>query len=89
MYRSLSGFKAQYHYLTLLVISDFNEWKVLGYAPGLTIHGTRQFTESKAKEHALAVAQTYIHEEKREDLPLLPAIDWIPASHDDWLVWRT
>ena len=40
MFRSMSGFKAQYHYLTLLVISEFNEWRVLLYSPSTTIHGT-------------------------------------------------
>ena len=45
----MSGFKAQYHYLTLLVISKFNEWRVLLYGPSMTIHGTRQFSEGKAK----------------------------------------
>src|SRR5438067_2046347 len=34
MLRSMCGFKAQYDDLTLLVISEFNEWKVLLYAPG-------------------------------------------------------
>ena len=33
MFRSMSGFKAHYHYLTLLVISEFNEWRVLVYGP--------------------------------------------------------
>lgn len=50
MFRSMSGFKAQYHYLTLLAISEFNEWRVLLYGPSTTIHGTRQFSEAKAKE---------------------------------------
>ncbi len=89
MYRSLTGFKAQYHYLTLVVVSELNEWKVLEYGPGVTIHGTRQFSEAKAKEHALAVAQNYVHQERGEPLPVLAGVEWAPAAHDDWLVWRT
>ena len=45
--------------------------------------------EMVAKEHALAVARDYVHEQKHEELPVLPAVDWSPATHDDWLVWRT
>jgi hypothetical protein len=89
VYRSLSGYKAQYHYLTLVVVSELNEWKVLEYGPGVIIHGTRQFSEAKAKEHALVVARDYIHDQKHEELPVLPEVEWSPAGHDDWLVWRT
>ena len=88
MFRSISGFKAQYHHLTLLAVSEFDEWKVLIYGSGVTIHGARQFSEAKAKEHALAVARNYIHEEKHEDLPVLDAVEWSPATREDWLVWR-
>jgi hypothetical protein len=88
MFGSMSGFKAQYHYLTLLVISEFNEWLVLLYSPGTTIHGTHQFSEAKAKEHAMAVARSYIHDQKHEELPVLPELTWLPTSPDDWLVWR-
>ena len=49
MFRSMSGFKAQYHYLTLLVISEFNDWRVLLYGPSMTIHGSRQFSEAKPR----------------------------------------
>lgn len=86
MFRSKSGFKTQYHYLTLLVISEFNEWKVLLYGPGTTIHGTHQFAEAKAKEHALTIARDYIHEVKHEELPE-PEPAWVPAGGDDWLNW--
>jgi hypothetical protein len=33
-----------------------NEWRVLVYGPAATIHGIYQFSETKAKEHAMAVA---------------------------------
>jgi len=87
MFRSMSGFKAQYHYLTLLVISEFNEWRVLIYGPATTIHGTHQFSEAKAKEHAMAVARAYIHDQKHEELPVLPEMTWVPTGPEDWLVW--
>ena len=83
----MSGFKAQYHYLTLLVISEFNEWRVLLYGPSMTIHGTRQFSEAKAKEHAIVVARSYIHDQKHEELPVLAEVTWVPATADDWVIW--
>jgi hypothetical protein len=87
MFRSMSGFKAQYHYLTVLVVSEFNDWRVLLYGPRTTIHGTHQFTEAKAKEHAMAVARWYIHDQKHEELPVLAEMTWVPTAPDDWLVW--
>ena len=87
MFRAMSGFKAQYHYLTVYVVSEFNEWRVLIYGPATTIHGTRQFSEAKAKEHAMAVARSYIHDQKHDELPVLPAMTWVPTGPEDWLVW--
>ena len=87
MFRSMSGFKAHYHYLTLLVISEFNEWRVLVYGPTTTIHGAYQFSEAKAREHAMAVARSYIQDRKQEDLPPMTEMTWVPAAPDDWLVW--
>ncbi len=89
MFRPLTGFKAHYHYLTLLVASDFNEWKVLLEGPGVTIQGTRQFTEEKAKEHARAVAESFLIDEKHEPLPSLPQVDWAPLASGEWLNWRS
>ncbi|HTP33383.1 MAG TPA: hypothetical protein VMJ75_14495 [Candidatus Acidoferrales bacterium] len=88
MFRTMSGFKGQYHYLTLLVVQEFNEWRVLLYGPNTTIQGTHQFSETKAKEHALAVAQSYIRDQKHESLPDLADVTWEPTTPDDWLVWR-
>jgi len=87
MFRSKSGFKAQYYDLTMLVISEFNEWKVLIYGPGTTIHGTHQFSEAKAKDHALTIARSYTHEVKHEPVPVLAEAAWVPAGNDDWLNW--
>ena len=87
MFRSMSGVKAHYRDLTLLVISEFNEWKVIVQSPHSTIHGTRQFSEAKAKEHALAVAQAYLQDRRHEDLPDAAELTWEPAAADDVLVW--
>ncbi len=89
MFRPLSGFKAQYHYLTLLVASDFNEWKVLVRGPDTTILGARQFSENKAKEHAASIADSFIREERHEDLPPVAQVDWTPLQPGEWIGWRT
>lgn len=88
MFRSMSGSKAQYHYLTLFVISEFNEWRVLLQGPDTVIQGTRQFSEESARRHALDVARSYIHEQRHEDLPDPPPPEWAPVAGDTWLVWR-
>jgi hypothetical protein len=84
----MSGSKAQYHYLTLFVISEFNEWRVLLQGPDTVIQGTRQFTEESARRHAVDVARSYIQEQRREELPDVPPPEWAPCSADNWLVWR-
>ncbi len=89
MLRPLSGLKGQYHYLTLVVVSEFNEWRVLVHGPGVTIQGARQFSEAKAKEHALEVARYYVHERKGDALPSLAEVEWTEAGPEDWLIWRT
>ena len=88
MFRSILGFKAQYHYLTLVVVSEFDEWKTLIHGPSVSIHGTRQFGETKAKDHALTLARSFIHDQKHEDLPVLPDVQWDKSSPDDWIIWR-
>jgi hypothetical protein len=88
MFRSSTGFKAQYHYLTLLVASDFDEWRIVLTGPGLTIHGHRQFGEAKAKQHAVDIAEIYFRQEKHEDLPPMPQVDWAPLGAGEWLNWR-
>ncbi len=88
MFRPIRGFKAQYHYLTLLVGCDFDACNVVLLAPGVLIQGARQFTEDKAREHAQAVAKSYIHEEKHEDLPVIENLDWKPFEQGEWLSWR-
>jgi hypothetical protein len=87
MFRCMSGSKGQYHYLTLIVVSEFNEWRVVLRTPEGVVLGTRQFGEAKAKEHALTVAQKYVHEYKHEDLAVLPQVEWVPTGQDDCLVY--
>jgi hypothetical protein len=60
---------------------------VLVYGPETSIQGARQFSEAKAKEHAIAVASAYIHNRKKDDLPATAEFTWEPAGSDDWLVW--
>ena len=86
MLRSLNGFKAKYHYLDLVVVSEFDEWRVVVHAPNVVLQGQRQFREAKAKEHALALAKQLIHEMRNEDLPVLPEVEWQPTGQQDWLV---
>ena len=87
MYRTISGLKAQYQSLKLLIVHEFDEWKVLVYGPETAIHGMRQFTEAKAKEHALDLARGYLRDRKHVDAPD-GAPEWAPTTEDDWLVWK-
>ena len=87
MFRCMTGFKAQYQDLTLLAVSEFNEWKVLMYGPGVICHGTHQFSETKAKQHAIDLARHYVQERRHESLPEVADPEWSPTSYDDWLVW--
>lgn len=88
MFRPLNGFKAQYHYLTLIVAADFDEWRVLALGPGLTINGKRQFSESAAKTQARLAAATYIAEEKHEDLPAIEQPEWTPLVAGEYVDYR-
>jgi hypothetical protein len=87
MFRSLSGYKAEYHDLTLLVVSEFNEWKVLLHGSSTIIHGTRQFTEAKAKEHATAVARSFIHDHQPAATAAADEPAWHPVAPGECLVW--
>ncbi len=86
MFSSASGFKSQFNDLTFVVVSEFNEWKVLAYGQGVTIHGTRQFTEENAKDHARSLAENYAREHGQQEASV--ELQWQPTSREDWLVWR-
>ena len=88
MFRPLSGFKAQYHYFTLVVAADFDEWRVLAVGPGFTVVGQRQFSETRAKEHARQAAAAYIHDQKHEDLPDIDQPEWAPLVSGEWMDYR-
>jgi hypothetical protein len=87
MFRPLSGFKAQCDDVAILVAADFDEYRVLLQTPGGIVQGRRQFTEAKAKEHACAMAASYL-KEKCGDKPLPPDLDWSPLGSADWLSWN-
>jgi hypothetical protein len=86
LFRSFSGFKAQCGYLTLVVVAEFNEWKVLVHGPGVAIMGARQFDQAKAKAHAEAIAESYLREFRKQDVSAAGLV-WVPTDHDDWLVF--
>jgi hypothetical protein len=88
MFRQLRGFKAEYHYLKLVIAADFDEWRVLVMGPGFTLQGQRQFGEAKAKDHAILTAKTFIYEEKKENLPPVQEVAWTamtPGEYMDFL----
>ncbi len=89
MFRPLTGFKAQYHGLTLIVVSEFDEWRVCAYCPGTVIQGQRQFSAAKAKDHALMLAKTYLTEVRQEPADDGTEIEWQPTSPQEWLLWKT
>jgi hypothetical protein len=88
MFRSFSGSRAQYGDLTLLVVAEFNEWKVLVHGPGVAILGIRQFDGAKARAHAVEIAEAYLRERRGQEPPPADDVVWTPTDHDDWLVWH-
>jgi hypothetical protein len=90
VFRHIEGFKAEYGDMSLLVAHDFAEWHVIIIKhPTILIQGSRQFSEDKAREHARQVADSYIRDEKQENVPGLPnELTWTPLQPGDWLSWR-
>lgn len=89
MFRPLTGYRTQYHGLTLIVVSEFDEWRVLAVGPGVVFQGQRQFSAAKAKDHALTLAKTYLAEVRHEPANDGQEIDWEPTGPEEWLVWKT
>ncbi len=89
MFRPLSGFKAQVLGITLIVVSEFDEWRVVAFTPDTVMQGQRQFSAAKAKEHAWMLAKTYLAEIKHEAVGEVPEIDWQPTGPQEWLLWKT
>jgi hypothetical protein len=52
------------------------------------IQGGRQFTEAKAKEAAIQVADHYIRDEKQETPAEQTEIDWVALQSGEWLNFR-
>jgi hypothetical protein len=72
----------------MLVVSEFDEWRVVVYSPNVFLQGQRQYREAKAKEHALCLLKKYLQEISQESSPPdLPEPDWQPTGPADWLVW--
>jgi hypothetical protein len=88
MFRSLSGFKARYGDLTLITVSEFDEWRVVVLSPDVVVQGQRQFTAPKAKDHALMLAKAYLTEVKRSAPAESPEPEWQPTGSEDWLLWK-
>jgi len=74
--------------LTMMVVSEFDEWRVVVYSPEVFLQGHRQFTEVKAKEHAFALVKQYFQEVNQETPTGLPEPDWRPTNPAEWLVWK-
>ncbi len=89
MFRALSGFKAQCDDLSLMVVSEFDEWRVIVHGPGVLLQGSRQYGQAKAKDHALLMAKAYLEEVKGKGPQEIPEPDWQPTAPEDWLVWKS
>ncbi len=85
MFRQASGFKAQYGPLTLMVASDFDEWRIYLHRPGVVIQAGRQFTEAKAKQQAQDVADGYLTESG--ETAGQADVEWTPLAEGEWLNW--
>ena len=87
MFRPLSGFKAQYHNLTLMAVSEFDEWRVVLLSPEVVVQGQRQYNAVKAKDHAWSLAKAYLAEIKQEPGDGQEP-EWQSTGPQDWLVWK-
>ncbi|MCC7174309.1 MAG: hypothetical protein IT159_03860 [Bryobacterales bacterium] len=89
MFRPLTGYKAHFQGLTLMVVSEFDEWRVIVHTPEVVVQGARQFSPSKAKDHALCLARNYLSEVKQQAVEETAEPDWQPTGSQDWLVWKS
>ena len=88
MFRTAEAYKAEIHGLTLVVAADFDEWRIFLQGPNLIIHGGRQFTGTKAKAHAVQMAEDYVTEKLGESPPESKELEWLPLGDGKWLNWR-
>jgi hypothetical protein len=74
----------------MLVVSEFDEWRVVVHSPTVVLQGQRQFREAKAKEHAFSLVKQYLQERDHDSSPPdLPEPQWQPTGPTDWLIWAT
>jgi hypothetical protein len=88
MFRRSTGFQARYHNLTLMVVLDFDQWKVLIQGPGVLIEGGREFDSSAAEMQAQHIAEVYVREEKLDSRPPVPHLKWTPLDPLACLSWQ-
>ncbi len=86
MLRQGSGFKTHRGPLTLYVASDFDEWRVVLLGSSQVIRGGRAFSEVKAKEQAVQIAEDYCREQGM-DAPV-EQLQWTPFQPGEWLNWN-
>ena len=88
MFRQSPGFKAQYHYMTMTVALDFDQWRIIVQGPDVLIDGGRQPEKGSAKEQARRIADRYIREQKRETLPVVREVVWTAIDPNSCLHWH-
>jgi len=88
MFRTAEAYKAEFRDLTLVVAADFDEWRIFLQGPDLIIHGGRQFTGKKAKEHAIRMAEDYVQNQLGQPSSGDNAVEWAPLGEGKWLNWR-
>jgi len=89
MFRALSGFRARLGDMTMVVVSEFDEWRVVAYSPEVILQGQRQFKDTKAKEHAEMLVRKFYEEVRNQPLPDASEPEWQPVGPNHWMVWKT
>ncbi len=87
--RPLAGYKARCGDFTMMVVSEFDEWRVIVHAPGVLLQGQRQYRDNKAKEHAVMLVKNFLTDVQGEASAEVPEPEWVPTTTNDWLVWSS
>ena len=88
MFRKRQGFEAEYRGFSMVVTASFDEWRIMLKDADVVINGARQFSEQKAKEHAIYVADYYRREVQGEEDVDAQEIVWEELPKGKWLDWR-
>jgi hypothetical protein len=89
MFRPSPGFTAQYHGMTLLVVLDFDQWRIFLQGPGVIIDGGCQNDKADAKAVACRIADQYISKQGRDAaMPPFALVEWTPLESHAFLVWQ-